>query len=197
MVNKCAADKENVPLALAVIHERPFTKQRLLQLEVTFQIEEKLPVFQKCVTIGGLFQTLTKDFRQIYRKCCDQQGQKTEFLRALADQIEQWFQSPTFTLTPQTVSALTTTRRAHAMLIEDLLNDVYQYVITARLQSHPVERFSQHRRINGGRFLVNLRNSEKILQCCSLIKENINFWEEDLTSENEECVTVTRGIFGT
>ena len=45
MVNKCAADKENVPLALAVIHERPYTKQRLLQLEVTFQIEEILPNF--------------------------------------------------------------------------------------------------------------------------------------------------------
>ena len=72
MVNKCAADKENVPLALAVIHERPYTKQRLLQLEVTFQIEETLPIFYKCLTLGGLFRTLTKDFRLIYWKCCDQ-----------------------------------------------------------------------------------------------------------------------------
>ena len=38
-------------------------------------------------------------------------GQKTKFLRALADWIE---------LTPQTVSALTTTLRAHAVLIDDL-----------------------------------------------------------------------------
>ena len=68
MVNKCAADKENVPLALAVIHERPYTKQRLLQLEVTLQIEEKLPIFKKCLTFGGLFRNLTKDFRQIYWK---------------------------------------------------------------------------------------------------------------------------------
>ena len=36
-------------------------------------------------------------------------------------------------------SALTTTLCAHAMLIEDLLNEAYQYVITARLQSDPVE----------------------------------------------------------
>ena len=46
--------------------------------------------------------------------------------------------------------------------------------------------------MNGCRFLVNLRevrNSERILQCLSLLKENINFWEEDLTSENQECVT--------
>ena len=53
--------------------------------------------------------------------------------------------------------------------------------------------------MNGCRFLVNLRevqNSERILQYRSLLKENINFWEEDLTSENQECVTVTEEIFG-
>ena len=51
--------------------------------------------------------------------------------------------------------------------------------------------------MNGCRFLVNLRevqNSERILQYRSLLKENINFWEEDLTSENLECVTVTGDI---
>ena len=46
---------------------------------------------------------------------------------------------PAYTLTPQTVSALTTTLCAHAMLIEDLLNEAYQYVITARLQIDQVE----------------------------------------------------------
>ena len=34
------------------------------------------------------------------------------------------------------------------------------------------------------------------LRYCSLRKENINFWEEDLTSENQECATVTEDIFG-
>ena len=51
--------------------------------------------------------------------------------------------------------------------------------------------------MNGDRFLVNLRefrNSERILICRSLLKENINFWEEYLTSENQECVTVTEEI---
>ena len=64
---------------------------------------------------------------------------KTVFLRTSADQIERWRQSPAFTLTLQTVSALTTTLCAHVMLIEDLLHEAYQYVITARLQSDPVE----------------------------------------------------------
>ena len=85
-------------------------------------------------------------------------GQKTEFLRALADWIE---------LTPQTASALTATVHAHAVLIDDL---------AARLQSDPVERrFSQYRQMSGGRFLNNLRevlNSKRILRCHSLIKEN-------------------------
>ena len=35
------------------------------------------------------------------------------------------------------------------------------------------------------------------LRYCSLRKENINFWEEDLTSENQECATATEDIFGT
>ena len=40
--------------------------------------------------------------------------------------------------------------------------------------------------MSGGRFLVSLReilNSERILACRSLIKENINYWEEDLSKE--------------
>ena len=55
--------------------------------------------------------------------------------------------------------------------------------------------------MNGCMFLVNLRkvqNSERILQYRKeLLKENINFWEEDLRSENQECATVTEDIFGT
>ena len=37
--------------------------------------------------------------------------------------------------------------------------------------------------MSGGRFLVSLRevlNTERILTCQSLLKENINFWKEDL-----------------
>ena len=54
--------------------------------------------------------------------------------------------------------------------------------------------------MNGGSFLVSLRevlNSERILRCRSLTKENINFWEEDLASENQECVTVIEDMFDT
>ena len=78
------------------------------------------------------------------------------------------------------------TNTSHCVCIDDFsscsccadrrLTKAYQYVITARLQSDPVEqRFSQYRQMSGGRFLNNLQevlNSKKILWCCSLIKEN-------------------------
>ena len=85
------------------------------------------------------------------------------------------------------------TLRSQAMLIDELLNDGYDYILTARLQSDPIERrFSQYRQMSGGRFLVSLRevrNTERILSCRSLIKNDINFWKEDLqqpeSSEDE------------
>ena len=76
------------------------------------------------------------------------------------------------------------TLRSQAMLIDELLNDGYDYILTARLQSDPIgSRFSQYRQMSGGRFLVSLRevrNTERILSCRSLIKNDIDFWKEDL-----------------
>ena len=70
------------------------------------------------------------------------------------------------------------------MLFDELLNYGYDYILTARLQSDPIERrFSQYRQMSGVRFLVSLRevrNTERILSCRSLIKNDINFWKEDL-----------------
>ena len=52
--------------------------------------------------------------------------------------------------------------------------------------------------MSGGRFLVSLRevlNSERILSCRSLIKENINFWEENTDSDAEESLDSINGLF--
>ena len=72
--------------------------------------------------------------------------------------------------------------------LDELLIDEYKYVLTARLQSDPIERrFSQYRQLNGGHFLMSLREvetSEKILLCQTLLKENINFWEEEAAVTN-------------
>ena len=52
--------------------------------------------------------------------------------------------------------------------------------------------------MSGGRFLVSLRevlNSERILSCQSLIKENITFWEENNDSDAEESLDSMNGLF--
>ena len=121
---------------------------------------------------------------------------KNKYFIFLADWIEKWRESPNFKLTPHTSSALVITLRAQAMLIDELLtDDGYSYVLTARLQSDAIERrFSRYRQMSGGRFLVSLRevlNSERILACRSLLKENINFWEENLRPDIEYNVAAS------
>ena len=114
---------------------------------------------------------------------------KTDFLEALADWLEKWHDDcPAFTLTSKTSYALVLTLRAQSGLIKELLSEGYDFVMTSRLQSDPIERrFSQYRQMSGGRFLISLRevkNSERIIRCRSLVKADINFWKEDLGSNN-------------
>ena len=43
--------------------------------------------------------------------------------------------------------------------------------------------------MSGGRFLVSLlevRNTERILVCRSLLKADVDLWQEDLVTENED-----------
>ena len=116
-----------------------------------------------------------------------------------ADWMELWCASPSFKLTCQTKSAVVTILRAQADLIDGLTDDAYKFVKTAKFQSDPIEkRFSQYRQMSGERFLVSLRdvlNSERILSCRSLIKENINFWEENTDSDAEESLDSINGLF--
>ena len=124
---------------------------------------------------------------------------KTDFYRIFADWIELWYASPSIKLTCQTKSALVTTLRAQADLIDELIDNGYEFVKTARFQSDPTERrFSQYRQMCSGRFLVNLRevlNSERVLSCRSLIKENINLWEENIDSDTEESLDTINDLF--
>ena len=113
---------------------------------------------------------------------------KTDFLEALADWLEKWHDDClAFTLTSKTSYALVLTLRAQNGLIKELLSEGYDFVMTSRLQSDPIERrFSQYRQMSGGRFLVSLRevtNSERIIRYRSLVKADINFWKEDLGSD--------------
>ena len=90
-----------------------------------------------------------------------------------------------FSLSKQTSKALILTLRSQAMLIGELLNEDYDYVLTRRLHS----RFSKYRSMSWGRFLVSLRevkSSEKILIRRSLLKSGIDFWKCDLGKADED-----------
>ena len=119
---------------------------------------------------------------------------KVNFLLRLADWIEEWSKSPMFTFTAQTSKALITTIRATAALITDLLNKGYGYVLTSKFQIDPLERrYGNLRRMSGGRFLVSLTevtNSQRILLLTSVIKEEINFWENDLYVDDNQMENI-------
>ena len=95
-----------------------------------------------------------------------------------------------FILSKQTTSALVTTLRCTATLIEDLLEEGYAYVLTARFHTDPLEwQFSKYRQMSGGRFLVGLRgatNNEQILALKSLLKESISFWQENIRPDSSK-----------
>ena len=113
---------------------------------------------------------------------------KPLFLRAFADCLERWqalqgLNSQRFTLTKQTCSALVTTLCCNACLIEDLLSRNYEFVLTSRLQTDPLEhRFSKYRQMSGGRILIGLREMELLERV--LLKESVNIFGEDLRKEN-------------
>ena len=112
---------------------------------------------------------------------------KPEFRLALAVWTENWsnervssFEQSTLFLS--TAKALIQTLRCQAGLIKDSFDDGYDFILTARFQSDPLERrFNQYRQMSGGRFLVGLKDttcSEKNLKIKILLKEEIDIDEE-------------------
>ena len=112
------------------------------------------------------------------------------FLNAFADWLETWSTSTKFGLTDQTKDALIRTTRCTAMLAQDLLDAGYDFVLTGRFQCDPLERrHGCYRMMSGGRFLVGLaevQNSEKIKIITSLLKAEVNFWNEDVYETSME-----------
>ena len=113
---------------------------------------------------------------------------KPEFLLFVADWVETWSKCPSLTLTKQTSHVPVTTLRCIANLIDDLLNENSDYILTLGFQSDPIEcHFSKYRQMIDGRFLASLRevnNSEKILLFNSIMKAVLNFWEENIYAKN-------------
>ena len=82
---------------------------------------------------------------------------KIDFYKRLSDWIESWAQISDFCLTKQTSKAIVITLRGQAMLMQELLDEGYEFIFTHIFQSDPLEnRFSQYQQMSGGRFLVSL-----------------------------------------
>ena len=96
-----------------------------------------------------------------------------------------------FTLTSQTSSALVRTLLCLASLIEDLIEEEYDFLSTSRFQSDPLERqFGQYRKMSGGKFLVKLRDvtsSEKTIK--SLFKEDLDMDNVKVDNTNDDETT--------
>ena len=113
-------------------------------------------------TISNSKQKYNKNFRIGYAPV--EVDNKPLFLQGFADWLERWQalqvqNSQRFTLTKQTCSALVTILRGTACLIEDLLSRNYEFVLTSRHQTDPLElRFSKYRQMSGDRFLIGLRD---------------------------------------
>ena len=193
-------NKQSLPLALAIFHETT-------SAAITSYFPERSCASNvlKLINAWWVVSNSKTEFNSNNRlgNAAILGDNKPTFLRALADWIEEWKDESIsncerFTLTENTSSALKRTLRCTASLIEDLLSEGYEYVLTSRYQSDPLERrFSQYRQMSGGRFLVGLRevnSSEKILKIRGLLKENINLLEEDLQIEVNQSDAVGKLI---
>ena len=176
--------KQSVPFALAIFHETTTAA-----FESYFPEREDASKFLKMInTWWFICNSKEMSHPNPLGNAVRVGDGKTDFLEALADWLEKWHDDcPAFTLTSKTSYALVLTLRAQSGLIKELLSEGYDFVMTSRLQSDPIERrFSQYKQMSGGRFLVSLRevtNSERIIRCRSLVKADINFWKEDLGSD--------------
>ena len=175
--------KQNVPVALAIFHEST-------SAAVTSYFPEKKneAEFLKLFNTWWIISNSKVQFsNHILGQAAKKDDGKPEFCRVLADWIETWCNERVpsfeqFTLSLSTAKALIRTLRCQASLIEDLLDDGYDFILTARFQSDPLERrFGQYRQMSGGRILVGLKDticSEKILKIKCLLKEDIDIDEE-------------------
>ena len=109
---------------------------------------------------------------------------------SISKMVETWDEGGgKLSLSDSTANALIITLRCTANLIEELLFEGYRFVLTAKFQTDPLERrFSRYRQMNGGRFLVGLREvttTEKIIKITQILKAEMNSWELKPSNEKE------------
>ena len=187
-------NKQNVQLALNIFHESTSAA-----IASYFPENKSASAFLNLINIWWKIANAKLRYNSNFRlgDAAVPGDRKPQFLRKFADWIQEWEANKnTQCLSSQTASALVTTLRFTASLIEDLFQEGYTFVLTARFQSDPLERrFSRYRQMNGGRFLVALRevnSSERVLALTSLLKENVDITKEDLAPDSHKDVDIKR-----
>ena len=141
-------NNQNVPLALALFHETTIAAAKIY-----YPNREDFSGFLNVIDTWWIICNSKQRYSaNPLGSAIVLNDNKTNFLfLLLAFWVQEWSISPYFTLTLQTSSALINTLRLQAMFIDELLNDGYDYILTARLQNDPIERrFSQYRQMSGG-----------------------------------------------
>jgi hypothetical protein len=176
--------KQSVPPALAI-----FDESTSAGIKYHFPDRDDASEFLKLFNTWWTISNSKQQFNSHHRlgNAAVANDNKPRFLREFANWLEEWENEKipnceNFCLTAQTSDALRRTLRCHAALIEDLLSSGYDFVLTSRFQSDPLERrYGQYRQMSGGRFLVSLKDvvtSEKILKIKSLLREGFDINEE-------------------
>ena len=151
----------SVPTALAIFD--PSTRAAVLKYYPQAQdAADFLNLFHTCWMISNSKQKYMTNYH-LGNTAVLGDG-KPEFLRQFAEWLVEWQEerlrnSEKFTLSAQTSAALIRTIKCQAALIEDLLEEGYDYVLTSRFQSDPLERrYGQYRQMSGGRFLISVKD---------------------------------------
>ena len=133
--------KQNVPVALAIFYESTSADLNSYSPEKNNEAE-----FLELFNTWWIISSLKVQFsNHILRHAAKEDDGKPEFCRALADWIENWCNETVpsfehFTLYLLTAKILIQTLRCQANLIDDLFDDGYDFILTARFQSDPLER---------------------------------------------------------
>ena len=135
-------NKQSVPLALAI-----FDETTIAAIQSYFPEKSSAAEFLKLFYKWWIISNSKNQFSSKYYlgNAAVIGDMKSSFLRSMTAWVQNWQDqripnSEQFTLTSQTLSAFIRTLNCHASLIEDLLNDGFQFVMTSRFQSDPIER---------------------------------------------------------
>ena len=117
-------NKQCVPLALAIIHETTIAATRSY-----FPTRSDLSAFLNLINIWWTISNSKQTYiPNVLGNVIIFGIKKTNFYRIFADWIELWCASPSFKLGCQIKSALVATLRAQANLIDELIDDGYEFV---------------------------------------------------------------------